>query len=182
MNYHREPNPTCSAAHRRLHHRGVAWWYLAPTKIGGSTRYVVTAGSAWSRGSTPGTWHRPARGHLQGRGDRRLPQHAAPRVVLHRIIAIAATRYIFKGDNNNFIDPVHPTRSELLGKLWVHVPARWSLAQGFHTPASPRSSARCSECSSLLGVREKRRRRKRRREAQGILAARNTAREHLSRS
>ena len=29
---------------------------------------------------------------------------------------------MFKGDNNNFLDPTHPGRSELVGKLWVRVP------------------------------------------------------------
>ena len=37
-------------------------------------------------------------------------------VVLHRIIARHGDLYVFKGDNNHFIDPRDPTRSELLGK------------------------------------------------------------------
>ena len=43
-------------------------------------------------------------------------------VVLHRIIGRAGNRYIFKGDNNNFVDFEHPEASQLIGALWLHVP------------------------------------------------------------
>jgi hypothetical protein len=31
-------------------------------------------------------------------------------------------RYVFKGDNNDFLDPTHPDRSQLVGKLWLRAP------------------------------------------------------------
>ncbi len=43
-------------------------------------------------------------------------------LVLHRIVAQKGNTYVFKGDNNNFLDPVRPNRSELLGALWFRVP------------------------------------------------------------
>jgi len=42
--------------------------------------------------------------------------------VIHRIIGIEQDHYIFKGDNNSWIDTYHPTPDELLGKLWIHLP------------------------------------------------------------
>jgi len=44
-------------------------------------------------------------------------------VVLHRIIRIVDGHYYFKGDNNNFVDSYQPTRSGLVGRLWLRVPA-----------------------------------------------------------
>jgi len=43
-------------------------------------------------------------------------------IVLHRIVGRDGSRYVFKGDNNNFLDLEHPTQSQLVGKLWFHVP------------------------------------------------------------
>ncbi|MDQ1629102.1 MAG: hypothetical protein QOI54_2846 [Actinomycetota bacterium] len=43
-------------------------------------------------------------------------------VVLHRIVAIEGDRYVFKGDNNSWLDPEKPTHSQLIGKALLHVP------------------------------------------------------------
>jgi signal peptidase I len=43
-------------------------------------------------------------------------------VVMHRIVKIENGRYTFKGDNNSWLDPDHPTRSQLVGKLALRVP------------------------------------------------------------
>ena len=57
-------------------------------------------------------------------------------VVLHRIVAIHDGRYTFKGDNNNFLDPDHPTRSQLVGKLWLHLPRGGVVLNGCTRPSS----------------------------------------------
>ena len=57
-------------------------------------------------------------------------------VALHRIIAIHGSRYVFKGDNNDFIDPTHPTRSELMGALWVHIPHGGVVFHWLHSPVT----------------------------------------------
>src|SRR6478609_8281706 len=54
--------------------------------------------------------------------------------VLHRIIGRHGNRYVFKGDNNSFIDPGYPTRAELLGKLWIHVRHGGVVLRRLHTP------------------------------------------------
>src|SRR4051794_3140280 len=43
-------------------------------------------------------------------------------VVLHRIVAIDGGRYVFKGDNNSWLDPERPFRSQLIGTLVLRVP------------------------------------------------------------
>jgi len=99
------------------------WIFFAPTKLGGSSTYSVTSGVSMQpllykndlalvRAQT--TYHI---------GDVVLYHSAVlGKPVLHRIILIQNGQYYFKGDNNNFVDPGYATRSELVGKLWVHVP------------------------------------------------------------
>jgi signal peptidase I len=43
-------------------------------------------------------------------------------VVLHRIVATDGEHYTFKGDNNSWLDPEHPTRGQFIGKLVVRLP------------------------------------------------------------
>src|SRR5579884_3848440 len=101
----------------------VGWYFFAPVNIGGSTRYVVTSGVSMEPRFHTGDLAivRPAETY-------RVGEIAAYRstllntIVLHRIVAVHGNRYVFKGDNNNFLDPITPTRSELLGTLWLHIP------------------------------------------------------------
>jgi hypothetical protein len=41
---------------------------------------------------------------------------------LRHIVGRDEDRFVFRGDNNNFLDPAHPGRTELVGKLWVSGP------------------------------------------------------------
>ena len=106
---------------------GLAWFCFAPPALGGSTNYVVTDGISMEP-------------HFHG-GDLVLVRaeksyhvgeivayrsKALGTVVLHRIIGRDGSRYIFKGDNNNFDDVEHPTQSQLVGALWLHVPAKYA--------------------------------------------------------
>jgi signal peptidase I len=43
-------------------------------------------------------------------------------VVLHRIVARDGDRYIFKGDNNTWLDRDQPTKADLMGSLLIDVP------------------------------------------------------------
>ena len=56
-------------------------------------------------------------------------------IVLHRIIGRAGSRYIFKGDNNDFVDFEHPAASQLIGALWIHVPGLGARLQAIRSPA-----------------------------------------------
>ena len=82
-------------------------------------------------------------------------------VVLHRIIAIHGDHYVFKGDNNNFVDPTRPTRSALVGALWVHVPDG-GVCSALCTRRSWRPCSAGSSALLLVGTGETKRRRNRR--------------------
>jgi hypothetical protein len=83
--------------------------------------------------------------------------------VLHRIIGRDGNRYVFKGDNNHFIDPTHPTRAELLGALWLHVPRAGVALKLLHSPVGAATLCALVGLVLLLGGRREQRRRRRRR-------------------
>jgi signal peptidase I len=143
---------------------GVAWFYFAPTTIGGSTRYVVTSGVSMEPRFHTGDLAIVRAASNYGVGE--IVAYWSTllhTVVLHRIIAKDGNRYVFKGDNNHFIDPIRPTRSELLGKLWLHVPRAGRVLEMLHTKVAAALLCAVVGLLTLFGVKENRRKRRRRR-------------------
>jgi signal peptidase I len=114
---------------------GIGWHYFAPPLIGGSTNYVITHGVSMEPRFKTGDLALVTPAAHYRVGDivayRSSLLHI---VVLHRIYAIHDGRYTFKGDNNDFLDPVHPARAELIGKLWLHFPHGGIFLSALHTP------------------------------------------------
>ncbi len=141
---------------------GAAWLVLAPTRVGGSTDYVTTHGISMAPRFHSGDLAliRPARAYRVG--DVVAYRSAMLRsVVLHRIIRRDGERFVFKGDNNNFIDPAHPGRAELVGKLWLRIPHAGVVLDTLHLPAVA-GGLIGSGLLLLLSAGGKRRRRRRR--------------------
>jgi hypothetical protein len=84
-------------------------------------------------------------------------------VVLHRIVGRAGNRYVLKGDHNNFLDPTHPGRAEIIGKLWLRVPHGGVVLAWLHTPAIATILSGGVAALLLLGTGRRRRRRRDRR-------------------
>jgi signal peptidase I len=139
------------------------WIFFAPTQMGGSSVYSVTSGVSMQP--------------LLVRNDLALVRvqtsyhvgdvvlyHSAilDKPVLHRIIAIQNGDYFFKGDNNNFVDPGYATRSQLVGKLWIHVPAAGAVIGWLGVPFHAALLAGVATLVVLLSggtrIRKKRRR------------------------
>jgi signal peptidase I len=114
---------------------GVLWEELAPTKLGGSHDYAVVDGISMNPKLHAGdlVLMRPASsyqvGDVVGYHNVQLG-----RLVLHRIVGKVGDRYVFKGDNNDFLDSYHPTQDQLVGRLWFHVPEVGSLFTWLHAP------------------------------------------------
>ena len=141
---------------------GAFWLFLAPPKIGGRSSYVITSGI-----SMEPSFHTGDLAIVRPVGDYRVGDVVAYHssllhvVVLHRIIAIHGGHYVFKGDNNNFVDPTHPTRSQLVGALWVHIPHGGVVLHWLHSPVT--GAVLCGLVALLLvGTGETKRRRDRR--------------------
>lgn len=101
-----------------------AWFYLAPTSLGGPVSFAVPDGTSMEP--------RLQRGELvilRASGDYEVGDVAAyrgktlGRIVLHRIVATDGDRYIFKGDNNDWRDPERVPEQALIGKQWLAIPA-----------------------------------------------------------
>jgi signal peptidase I len=144
----------------------VAWLYLAPTQIGGTTSYVVTSGISMEPSFHTGDLAlvRPADQYRVGQV---VAYHSTLLhvTVLHRIVAHRGGRYFFKGDNNNFIDPTHPTRNELIGALWVRVPHGGRVLAWLHSPLTAAALTGFAALLVLSAFGERRRRRNRRKRA-----------------
>lgn len=67
-------------------------------------------------------------------GEVVLYRHPDLGPVIHRISAVQGDRYILQGDHNEWVDSYQPTRTEVEGKLWLHVPRMGIVIQLFRTP------------------------------------------------
>lgn len=101
---------------------GVFWINFAPTRLGGDSIYVVTSGISMEPRFHTGDLAvlRPAGSYQIGE----IVGYKSPRIgiVLHRIIGEKRGQFLMKGDNNNFVDEYHPAPSDVVGRLWLHVP------------------------------------------------------------
>lgn len=141
-----------------------AWWVLAPPQLGGSTSYVVVYGISMepklNRDDLVLVRHR-SEYHV---GDVVLYRSAdLGRSVLHRIIRRDGSRFVLKGDNNNFIDSSRPAQQDVVGELWLRVPGGGKVLGWIR---QPRNAAVLAGLAALLtgsgaGVRASRRQRRR---------------------
>ncbi len=115
---------------------GTMWFYLAPTQLGGSATYVSTHGI-----SMEPRFHTGDLAIVRSQSSYRVGEivayhnHQLHTIVLHRIIGREGDRYIFKGDNNNFVDPEHPLANQLIGALWLHIAGAGARLQSIRSPA-----------------------------------------------
>ncbi len=142
---------------------GSVWFYFAPTSLGGSTSYVVTHGISmeprFHTGDLAIVRSKPSYhvGEIVAYHNKML--HV---VALHRIIGREGERYIFKGDNNDFVDPEHPRASQLIGALWIHIRGGGTTLQSFSSPARAGLLIALGMLLLTGGVFARRRRRRRR--------------------
>jgi signal peptidase I len=124
-----------------------AWLLLAPPKLGGQFSYAVVSGTSME----PSLRHGDLvllRAHPTYRVGEVVAYRNAQlgRIVLHRIIGRSGPYYIFKGDNNGFVDPDRPTGSDLIGRRWLTVPMAGNVVVWLRTPAI----AALTTCALLL--------------------------------
>ncbi|MGH2854754.1 MAG: signal peptidase I [Solirubrobacteraceae bacterium] len=114
---------------------GLLCFWFAPSQFGGATTYVVTHGT-----SMEPRFHTGDLALVRSQSSYHVGEIVAydnkmlHTVVLHRIIGRHGSRYIFKGDNNNFVDPEHPKASQLVGALWLHIPGAGATLLSLRSP------------------------------------------------
>jgi signal peptidase I len=99
------------------------WVLFAPLQVGGQAAYVIVAGQSMEPNlhlSDLVIVHK-ASGYQVG--DVVAYQNAdIDRYVIHRIVSEKQGRFLMRGDSNTWIDNFEPTRQQILGKLWIHLP------------------------------------------------------------
>lgn len=108
---------------------------LLPVQLGGSMSYVIADGVSmlprFHAGDLVILRKEPSYhvGEVAAYHNQQL--HA---IVLHRIIAIRGDRYVFKGDNNDFVTSYEPAKSQIVGADWVHVPGAGRIVLDLRFP------------------------------------------------
>jgi signal peptidase I len=143
---------------------GATWLYFSSSQVGGEATYSITKGI-----SMEPLLHKNDLALVRAQssykvGDVVLYESSVlHRPVLHRIIVIQNGHYFFKGDNNDFVDPGYATRSALIGKLWLHVPAVGRLLGWIGKPSHAALLAIVASLFLILGGAATRTRRRVRR-------------------
>jgi signal peptidase I len=101
-----------------------AWTILGPTQAGGDTSYAVVVGTSMEPKLHRGDLALVRRSTTYRPGDVVLyDSRELGAKVLHRIVRVEGDRFVLQGDNNDFLDPERPTADQIVGRLWVTVPA-----------------------------------------------------------
>jgi len=139
----------------------IFWVTLAPLQLGGPVDYVLTSGVSMQPRFHAGDLAIIRTADQYQVGDivayKSVTLHT---VVMHRIVAQEGDRFVFKGDNNSWLDPDKPTKSELIGALWIQVPQGKKYLDFVHAPTTIGVGVLVL---MLHGTRLRRRRRRRRR-------------------
>lgn len=96
---------------------------LLPQQLGGAMSYAITQGTSmlprYHAGDLVILRREPSYhvGEVAAFHNQQL--HV---IVLHRIVAIRDRRYVFKGDNNSWVTTYEPTKSQIVGAEWLHLP------------------------------------------------------------
>ena len=112
-----------------------AWFLVAPTALGGPMSYVVIFGTSMEPDLHAGDLVGVREGSGYGVGDVvAYDNEEIGQVVLHRIIGRSGDRYVFQGDNNDFVDPYKPRADELIGEMWFQVPGVGAILKRLQQP------------------------------------------------
>jgi signal peptidase I len=113
-----------------------AAWFFLPMPLGGSTTYVSTFGTSMEPGFTAGDL-----AILRPSTDYRVGDIVAydsadlGTTVMHRIVDGDADGYVMQGDNNSWLDEETPAESEVMGRLWLHVPQGGKAIAALRSPS-----------------------------------------------
>ena len=99
------------------------WWLLGPVQLGGPTGFAIVSGNSMEPRLERGDLVLVRKRSSYDVGDVVLyDAHTGNLRVLHRIVSVKNGRFVTKGDNNDFLDPITPERGDVLGQFWISVP------------------------------------------------------------
>jgi len=113
------------------------WVVFAPIQLGGQVAYVMISGNSMEPGIHTGDLVIVRPGSAYQVGEIVTYRNAElGQLVLHRIIGQESGRFIFKGDNNSWVDSYRPTLEELVGRAWIQIPLGGQIIQWLRLPVN----------------------------------------------
>jgi signal peptidase len=110
------------------------WIVFAPIQMGGRVAYVIIDGTSmepeFSKGDLVMVRHVP----YYHRGDIVAYRHPEIGHVFHRIVDITSEGFVLKGDNNFWLDSYFPTKDDVIGKYWFHIPKAGNVVKTLRQP------------------------------------------------
>ena len=111
------------------------WLAFAPLKLGGQVSYVMVNGNSMEPGFHKGDLAIMRQAAVYQVGDIVTYRNAEMNAnVIHRIIGVEGDHFVFKGDNNSWIDAYRPTQAEIVGKLWIHLAQVGKVVEWVRSP------------------------------------------------
>lgn len=138
--------------------------FLLPSQLGGRATFVVTDGTSMQPGISTGDLVIAREASSYAVGDVvAFHSHELDTTVLHRIVDRDADGFITQGDNNDWLDPERPTEEQILGRMWVKIPAGGKILSALGSPAGTAGMSTFALVGSGFGINATTRRRRRRR-------------------
>ena len=139
---------------------GLLWLEFAPPKWGGHTTFLVVHGISMLPKFHAGDLVAVRPAARYGVGTLAAYHYPALHTVFfHRIIATRGSRYVFQGLNNHYADPYHPTKPQIIGRLWFTLPHVGAWLAFWREPQNAALLVAAITVVSLLWSRDSKRRR-----------------------
>ncbi len=120
----------------------LAGWFvfLRPESLGGPVDYVIVRGTSMLPAYQNGDLVIVHTAAAYQAGDvvaYRVPagEIGEGHIIIHRLVAEQADRWVVQGDNNDAVDPWMPAGTDIVGSTWLHVPAAGRALAAIHQPA-----------------------------------------------
>jgi signal peptidase len=111
------------------------WATIGPAQLGGPVTYVVASGDSMEPHIRGGDLLLVRPDAAYEAGDVVAYQHRMlRRVVVHRIAGLDGSRFVMKGDNNDWLDSYQPTEADVVGTPWVRAPGVGTILSGIAQP------------------------------------------------
>ena len=112
----------------------ILWLGFGPIQIGGPTAYVIISGNSMEPAIQVGDLVITRERSSYEIDQRVVYNHPKLGHVFHRIVDKDNEAYIFKGDNNRWLDTYKPTETELIGKYWFMIPGGGDVIRKLREP------------------------------------------------
>ena len=111
------------------------WLAFAPVQAGGLASYIIVIGNSMEPNFHIGDLvivHEEATYQV---GDAVVYHNVdLENFVFHRIIKDELGRFTLQGDNNSWADNYQPSKEDVIGKLWIHIPKGGKAIQRIRSP------------------------------------------------